>query len=420
MPRLRGPLASPSFRVVAACNVISLTGSALSLVALPFAVLSAGGSAADLGYVAAAQLVPLSVVLLAGGVVADRLPRHRVMAAANAVQAAARGGAAALLLTGQARVWQLIVLTAIGGVALGFFLPASQGLLPQTIPPDQLVPAYAIDRTGRNAASIGGAALGGLLTGLAGPGWALAIDAATFAEAGLLRVGLRLPGHPPGPAATSLWQDLREGWREFASRRWLWSSVAQFALVVAIAVGTIDVLGPLVAHARLGGASAWGLIVAAYSAGAVATGLALIRFRPRRQLLAAIGAVPAFSVLLFALAAPLPLGAVLAASVFAGGCLELTEVCWGATLAQQIPPGHLSRIASYDQFGGLAISPLGAGVAGPLAAAFGTAAVLTAGGALIVALPVLLLLLIPEIRHLGGTGRPAAGHEPTPGAVTLQ
>ena len=44
---------------------------------------------------------------------------------------------------------------------------------------------------------------------------------------------------------------------------------------------------------------------------------------------------------------------------FLGACLELTEVCWGATLAQQIPPDRLSRIASYDQFGGLALTPLG-------------------------------------------------------------
>jgi hypothetical protein len=137
-------------------------------------------------------------------------------------------------------------------------------------------------------------------------------------------------------------------------------------------------------------------------------------------LLAAIGAVPTFSLLLFALAAPLPLGAVLAASASAGACLELTEVCWGATLAQQIPPDRLSRIASYDQFGGLALSPLGAGVAGPLAAAFGTAAVLTAGGALIVVLPVLLIAVVPEIRRLGAPAPPqpaepaGARREPPP------
>jgi MFS family permease len=384
VPRLSGPLASPSFRVLAACNVISLTGSALSFVALPFAVLSAGGSAADVGYVAGAQLLPLTVLLLAGGVIADRLSRHKVMAAANAVQTAARGGAAALLLTGQARVWQLIVLTAVGGGALGFFLPASQGLLPQTVPADQLAPAYAIDRTGRNAASIGGAALGGLLTGLAGPGWALAIDAASFAVAGLLRVGLRLPGRPAGPAATGLLHDLREGWREFTGRRWLRATVAQFALLTAVAAGTVDVLGPA------------GLARPAWRGGQL--GL-LLR--------AAVGVIPAFSVLLFALAAPVRLGVVLAASAFAGCVLELTEVCWGATLAQQIPPGQLSRISSYDLFGGLALSPLAAGLAGPLASAFGTAAVLVAGGALVAVLPVLLLVLIPEVRRLAPPAEPA-------------
>ena len=103
---------------------------------------------------------------------------------------------------------------------------------------------------------------------------------------------------------------------------------------------------------------------------------------------------------------------VLAAAAAAGACLELTEVCWGATLAQQIPPDRLSRIASYDQFGGLALTPLGeVGVAGPLAAAFGTAAVLTAGGALIVVLPVLLIAVLPEIRRLGA---PAPSQPPEP------
>jgi MFS family permease len=416
MFRLRGPLASRSFRVLALCNVISLAGSALSFVALPFAVLSVGGSAADVGYVATAALVPMSAMLLAGGVIADRLPRHKVMAAANAVQASARGGAAVLVLTGQARVWQLIVLTALGGAGTGLFLPASQGLLPQTVPADQLAAANAIDRTGRNTAMIGGAALGGLLTGLAGPGWALAIDGASFAVAGLLRVGLRLPARPRGRAATSLWHDLREGWQEFTARRWLWANVALMAVVSAVAAGATDVLGPLVAHARLGGAGAWGLIVAAYSAGAVSGALLLIRFRPQRQLLAAVGSVPAFAVLLFALAAPVPLAADLVAAALAGGCLEVYMVGWATTLGRQIPPDRLSRISSYDLFGGLVLSPLGAALAGPLAAAFGTAAVLVASGAVIAALPLLVLLLVPEIRRLGAPirARPAGARREHP------
>jgi MFS family permease len=81
-------------------------------VALPFAVLRIGGSASDVGYVAAAYLVPLIGFLLLGGVVADRLPRHQVMVAANALQALAQAASAVLLLAGHARVWELAVLAA--------------------------------------------------------------------------------------------------------------------------------------------------------------------------------------------------------------------------------------------------------------------------------------------------------------------
>jgi len=79
-----GPLRSRNFRLLLACNVISVTGTAIALVAIPFAVLAIGGSPADVGYVAAAVMVPALLFPL-GGVVADRLPRHQVMVAANGV-----------------------------------------------------------------------------------------------------------------------------------------------------------------------------------------------------------------------------------------------------------------------------------------------------------------------------------------------
>jgi MFS family permease len=347
-----GPLRSRNFRLLVMCNVISYTGSEVSFVAIPFAV---------------------------------------------------QGTSAALVLTGQAHVWQLAALAAAGGAGLGFYYPAAQGLLPQTVSADQRPQANALDRTGRNAAAIGGAALGGLLVGLAGPGWGLAIDAASFAVAGALRTGMRFARLPPS-AAPSMVRDLREGWHEFTSRRWLWMSVAQFALVVAVAAATINVLGPLVAHSHLGGARSWGFIVAAYGAGAVAGGLVMIRFRPRRILVAAMLSVPAFSVLLFALAVPLAIALDVAAAVLAGGCLEVLAVSWATVMQQEIPPEMLSRVSSYDALGNYALTPVGTAIAGPLASAFGTRAVMAAGGALVVILPVLVLpvlvLLVPEIRHL--------------------
>jgi predicted MFS family arabinose efflux permease len=397
-PLSRGPLRSRNFRLLATCNVISVAGSAVSFVAIPFAVLRIGGSASDVGYVATAGLIPLIAFLLVGGVIADRLPRHRVLVAANALQALAQGTSATLLLTAHARVWQLVALAAAGGAGLGLGYPAAQGLLPQTVPADQRPQANALDRTGRNAASIGGAALGGLLVGVTGPGWALAIDAASFAAAAALRIGMRFPSLPPAQAASML-HDLREGWHEFASRRWLWLIVAQFAFIVAISAATINVLGPLVADSRLGGARSWGFIVAAYSGGAVGGGLVMIRFRPRRILLAALLSVPAFSLLLFALAVPLAVPLDVAAAFLAGGCLEVLSVSWATTLQQEIPPEKLSRVSSYDALGNYALTPVGTAIAGPLASAFGAPAVLTAGGAVVVLLP-LLVLLGPEIRHM--------------------
>jgi MFS family permease len=395
---LRGPLRSRNFRLLATCNIVSDAGSAVSFVTIPFAVLRIGGSAADVGYVATAKLIPLMGFLLLGGVIADRLPRQRVIVAANALQALAQGASAALVLTGHARVWQLAVLAAAGGTGLGFYFPAAQGLLPQTVPADQRAQANAVDRTGRNAAYIGGSALGGLLTGIAGPGWGLAIDAASFAVAGTLRIGMRFPGLPPAQAAGIL-HELREGWREFASRRWLWIIVLQFAVVVAVSAATINVLGPLTAQSRLGGARSWGLIVAAYAAGAVAGGLVMTRYRPHRILVAAMTSVPAFSVLLIALAVPLPVPLDVAAAVLAGGCLELFTVSWATTLQQEIPPDKLSRVSSYDILGNYLLTPVATAIAGPLASAFGTPPILLAGAALVVALPA-LVLLVPEVRNM--------------------
>ena len=137
MPQLSvpsGPLRSRNFRLLLACDVISAIGTAVATVALPFAVLRIGGSASDVGYVAAAYLVPLIGFLLLGGVVADRLPRHQVMVAANALQALGQAASAALLLTGHARVWELAALAALRGVGTGFYFPASEGLLPHTVP----------------------------------------------------------------------------------------------------------------------------------------------------------------------------------------------------------------------------------------------------------------------------------------------
>ncbi|MFF2011770.1 MFS transporter [Streptomyces sp. NPDC058195] len=400
LPTLQGPLQSRNFRLLATCNAISVTGSSIATVAIPFAVLEVGGSAGDVGLVATAKLVPLTAFLLIGGVIADRWPRHRVLVAANVVQATAEGAAAGLVLSGHAQVWHLGVLSAVGGMGVAVSYPAAQGLLPHTVPAELRQQAVALDRMCRNTASIGGAALGGPLIALWGSGLGLGIDAASFAVAAALRFRMTFSSLPRIQKSNMV-SELRQGWRTFTSRRWLWVTVTLSGVVTTASSALISVLGPLSADLHLGGARSWGFIVAAYGFGAVVGGLVLLRFRPRRILLVGILSFPALSLLFFALAIPLTTPVNIALSFLAGAFLEIFEIGWAIALQQEVPPEELSRISSYDALGNYALSPAGTAAAGGLTDAFGLPAVLVGNGVLILLLSV-AAPLVPEIRRLRG------------------
>src|SRR6266542_3676295 len=112
MPLLEdfGALRDRRFRLLWVGQTTSTLGDALVPVALAFAVLDLTHSATDLGLVLAAQVIPNVALVLAGGVVADRLPRQMVMLASDIVRGAAQAALAVSLLTGGARLWQLVML----------------------------------------------------------------------------------------------------------------------------------------------------------------------------------------------------------------------------------------------------------------------------------------------------------------------
>ena len=175
-----GPLHEREFRLLFAGRTISMAGSAMAPVALAFAVLGLTGSNTDLGIVLAARQLPVILFLLIGGVIADRLPRHRVMVLSNLVSGASQAVVAALILTGHARIWEIAVLASVNGTASAFFFPASSGIVPQTVPIGLLQQANAALRLGLNSTNIIGAAIGGILVAAVGPGWAIAVDAASY------------------------------------------------------------------------------------------------------------------------------------------------------------------------------------------------------------------------------------------------
>ena len=374
-------------------------------VAVPFAVLASGGSVGDIGYVAAAGLVPTVAFLLFGGVVADRLPRQHVMVAANIGQGLAQAAFAVLVLTGNARLWEMMLLSAARGCAFGFYMPAAQGLLPQTVPADQLASANAVRRLGLNGAQIGGSALGGLVVAAAGPGWGLVADAASYGIAALLRAGLRFDKLPP-IVRSGIVHELREGWHAFTSRRWLWAIVVQFGLVNATFVGAFNVLGPALAKTDLGGAGSWGLILAAQSVGAVLGATLMLRYRPSRLLHSASLAVPLMALPLLALAGPLAVAVIATTALLAGAGAEIFSVNWSTALQEQIPPSLLSRVAAYDALGSFALTPIGTTLVGPIALTIGTTETL-AGAATLIIVSAAAVLSVPEVRALTRRTSPA-------------
>ncbi len=364
------PLRERNFRLLFLGRVVSFAGSAMAPIALAFAVLELDGSATDLGLVLAVAILPQVFFLLIGGVIADRFPRHLVMVGSNLAAGAAQAVTAYLLLTGRAAIWQLAVVGFVRAVTSSFFFPAVQGIVPQTVPAEQLQPANALLRLALNTTNIGGAALGGLLVAVAGPGWAIGFDALTYVAA----AAILLPMHVRAPARddnTSFIRELADGWREFSSRRWLWIVVLGFAFANAAWASGLNVLGPVVAEDSLGGASVWGLVLAATGIGLVLGGLVALQLRPARPLLVGVTAITLIvpPLVLLAIEAPWPL--IAAAALVSGIGVELFAVFWDTSLQTHVPNEVLSRVSAWDAIGSLVLIPAAYAVIGPVADAIG-------------------------------------------------
>jgi predicted MFS family arabinose efflux permease len=365
-----GPFRLRDFRLLFAGELVSLLGTAVAPIAIAFAVLGLTGSATDLGYVLAAGWAPQVVFILIGGVLGDRLPRNLVMVGANLLSAVAQGVAAGLLLAGFAQVWQLALLQTVRGTATALFFPAAQAVVPEIVETELLQPANAMIRLAQNGSTVLGAGIGGIVVAAAGPGWAIAFDAATYLASALVLLWIRIPRVVREPGHTIL-RDLIEGWNEFRSREWLWVIVVCASVGNLVATASFGVLGPLIAKLYLGGAAAYGAILASQGAGFIAGGVLSLRWRPQRPLLVSVLCLLPTAAEIACYAAIRETAVIAAVAFVAGLGLEVFGVNWITALQQHIPRQVLSRVSSYDALGSFVFIPLGLVIAGPLAARLG-------------------------------------------------
>lgn len=340
-------------------------------VALAFSVLDLTGSAGSLGVVLAAQTIPLVVFVLFGGVWADRLPRRRVMIASDLVRALTQGLCAALLLTGNAQLWEVAALQAVYGTARAFFDPAALALVPETVRVDQLQQANSVLALSDNLAAVIGPAVAGVIVAVSQPGWGLAVDAVTFVGSAVC-VGAMPAVTAAVRRRSSMLHELRAGWSAFRARRWLWVTVLCFTLYVGFCWAPWQVLGPEIAAQSLGGPGAWAAIVVALGVGSIIGGIVGLRIRPRhpfRLTMTLFATVTPAMYVLVGAHAPLP--AILALALVDGAAGTLFNTVWFTAMQSDVPSEELARVFSWDYLGTTAVLPLGQALSGPVGATLG-------------------------------------------------
>jgi MFS family permease len=377
-------------------RTVDLAGSSMTTVALALAVLQASGSAADLGVVLAANLVPTLVLLLVGGTVADRVRRRTVLIVTNLATAAVMAALAGVLITNHYDLGLVAGLAMAAGAVSAFAQPALRGIVPELVERRDLPRANALLASSQNTARILGPMIAGVLVATVGGGWAIAADAATYLLAAAAFT--RVPGTSRPAPGRPLWRDLADGWSVFRSMRWVVVMTVSFAMVNAVTVGPWNVLGPQVVSGT-DGAVGWGTVQTVRAVGLLVMSVVAVRIVPRRPLRGGLvwGTLAGLPLLAVGLSGD---AWVVAAAAFVGGLgVTVAAITWESTFQAAVPAESLSRVAAYDDLLSYAAIPLSQVAVGPLAATYGAREVSVGCGLAVVGC-CLLPLLSRDVRDL--------------------
>jgi Arabinose efflux permease len=269
------PLRERDFRLLWTGEIFSEIGSNITLVAVLLQVDALTHNPAAVGLIGLVQLVPLMAASLFGGSWIDRFDRRRLLLFAQIGQA----GAAALLLAGAllatTPLWLVYVGAGLVAGLSGFSLATRSAMTPSLVPPERLPSALALNQVMWNTAQIVGPALGGLIVGGLGYGWAYGIDVLSFS--GTIGAALLMRPRPPMHVDPDIevlgsWRRLGEGFRYLRSKKILQATF--FIDLIAMVFGMPRVLFPVLARTRFGaGPELAGLLFASVSVGAVTAAL---------------------------------------------------------------------------------------------------------------------------------------------------
>ncbi|WP_432017486.1 MFS transporter [Streptomyces hydrogenans] len=408
-----GPLPSPwrsrRFRLFFTARSASLLADGMLMVSVTTSVLGAGFGATGVGYALAAWMAPIVLLILFGGVLADRFTPQVMMVGADAVRVVAMLVMAALFAGGGVRLWQIMALMAVSGAATAMFQPGLASIVPRVA--DDIQRANALLRISESMATLIGPGLAGFLVAY----WDLAGSFVVIAAAYAVSAGGLLPlrglasgrdGDGADESDAPMWRRLATGWHEFRSRSWLWGVISLWAVYGLFVFGPSLPLGAALLTEQHG-ATGYGWIASADGLGTIIGGLLGMRVRPRRPLVAGVCAMFFFALNPLAPALGWNFAVTAVTGMVAGCGFAFWGVMWATSVQSHIPLAVLSRVSAYDIAGSIMVIPLGRALAGPVAESFGADRVLLFSSAVSFVL-LGAMLCVPAIRGLTRRDRPAA------------
>jgi predicted MFS family arabinose efflux permease len=340
----------------------SMIGDNVFYIALSWAAVQAG-TPSQAGLVMAVSAVPRALLMLGGGVVADRFGPRKVVIGSDAVRCAAVLTVALLLFATSPGLWLLALLAVVFGIVDAVFMPAVGALPARVTSRDQLARVQGMRGLAIRFANVLGAPLGGLAVALGGSASAFALAGVLIALSVPLLISVRMRELPSDdaadPAERTAWRDLGDGLRYIRGHRVL------APLIVAIALGDLGFVGPLnvglalLSDRRGWGASGMGWVIAAFGVGAGAAALLLtLRGRlPRAGSVAAL-AILGGSVAIGSLAFVPGIAGAVGVALVVGLLAGLSGALCGALLQTQSDPAYLGRVTAVAGIVSLGLAPL--------------------------------------------------------------
>ncbi|MER7948358.1 MFS transporter [Streptomyces sp. NPDC096079] len=378
----------------------STLGDSVYYLALSWTVVSTG-TPAQAGLVMAVSAVPRALLMLGGGVVADRLGPRRVVIASDAVRALVVLGLAATLFLASPGLWALAAVALVFGVVDALFLPAVGALPPRIAARDQLARVQGMRGLAHRAGAVLGAPLGGLAVAVGGPATAFGAAGILFALSLPLLSALRLRSLPAASGArdgTAL-RDLADGLRYLRGHRVLGP------LMIVVLLSDLGFVGPLnvglavLSEQRGWGAAGIGWILAGFGTGAGAASL-LLTVRGRVPRAGAVSGwtmtVGAVSIGALAFTPHLPVAAVVALAV--GLLAGLSGALVNALVQTECDPAYLGRVTAVSSLASLGIAPLSFPVTGAAIGLWGPGPVFAASAS-VCALAGVYTLVVPALRR---------------------